>query len=75
MDKFWTKIGRGQNLDKGWTSNFITCPLYKIDKTLTKTGHLIVQGLSNTNNIGQGGIYLTILGQITKILDKNLTIF
>ena len=46
-----------------------------LDKWQQKAGQLIVQGLSNTNNIGQREISLTILGQMTKILDRILTIF
>ena len=59
------KIGLGQNLDKVWTSNLVTWPHYEIDNTWTKTGHFIVQDLSNTKIFGQVYFSLTIFGQMT----------
>ena len=65
LDKILTKV---------WTSNLVTWPQYKIDNTWTKTGHFIVQDLSNTKIFGQVYFSLTIFGQMTKIMDRILTI-
>ena len=71
----WTNVGQKLDWDKVWTSNLVTWPHYEIDNTWTKTGHFIVQGLSNTKIFGQVYFSLTIFGQMTKIMDRILTIF
>ena len=73
LDKSWTKIGHGQNIDKIQTNNFVTRSKHFIDKTWTKCGHFFVKFCQIYKNLGQSNSFQTNIGQLTKILDKILT--
>ena len=62
LDKSWTKIGHGQNIDKIQTNNFVTRSKHFIDKNL---------GQSNSfqTNIGQ---LTKILDKILTKIRQNL---
>ena len=47
LDKSWTKIGHGQNIDKIWTNNFVTSSKHILTELGQNVDIFFVQILSN----------------------------
>ena len=61
LDKSWTKIGHGQNIDKIWTNNFVTRSKHFIDKTWTKCGHFSPNFVKYTKTLDEVIVFRQIL--------------